>query len=609
MTTHKTAPQTNDLQQIKKYWQVALRIGKRFCQTWMAKLLIVWLVSFMTLMSSLLSQVVQNNNFVEIYPDELIAPTVMHTVTALIIALLLFRMWCLRTMAAKMFSATVLSLFMLGYDTKMMAMSSFVRAVAPWLTPKDSLAVLSLAYLILLIALSVCLGVVCDILIRKFKRVDGRDVALGVFVLVAYLFVVPAFSFVQILPTMIEQSNVQAAEFDSPSSEADASKPDIYYIVMDRYTSNSVLQEQFGFDNSDFTNYLRDNDFIVNDEAKSNYPYTSFSIASTMTADYTDKFVAPFKNGKVQSKALYHNLTQQSLVVKAIKKAGYKYYNIGSTYASTYRAPLADRDYLSLYTVNVFGIEKKLRGLAGAVFAESPYYRFAQLNAWPLTLVGYDPIGYISKQYSNLEYLASAEEPGGRFIFMHMLSPHDPYYFNADGSLSTRTGSDNIGKTIKDKYIGQLQYVNSQLRGIVDSIQERSAGQAVIIINSDEGPYPQEVNTTARKHALETLGVGGAPVKLDDMRDWPDDWLKMKFGILQAVHIPAATEEDLAQLSSVNVFRIVLNRYFGYQLDYLPSCNYGLVTGSKDEYNYADITERLQGSTSTYCQSGQSLRD
>lgn len=602
-----TVPPKSDLQQIKDYWRSAVHGFNAFRRARWGGLVVLWAMSYAVLMSSFFTSVTQNNNFVEIYPEEMVIPAIMHVVTALVIALVLFRIRCLRTLAAKMISAVVLSLMMLNFDGNLLAVTNLMRAFTPGLTEQDPLTVPGLVYLLLLVAMSVCLGALCDKCIRRQRIVSSRDVALGMVALVGYLFVVPTFALLQVLPAMVRESDVSAAEFATPTRPANTDKPDIYYIVLDRYASGSVLKQQFNYDNSVFTEFLRSNNYTVNDTAKSSYPYTALSISSTMVANYTNQLVEPFKNDRVQSKSLYHSLTQQSPVVKAIKKAGYKYYNIGSTYGATYKAPLADREYMTQYILTVFGAEKKLRGIAASTFAKSPYFRFAQMNMWPFRLVGYTDTGYSSKQLSSLEYLTAGEPPGGRFITVHMLMPHEPFFFNADGSLSASPTTDNVGKPIKDKYIGQLQYTNSQIQPIIEQIQKQSDGEAVVILSSDEGPYPQVLNDTVRKTALETIGLSGAGVKLDDMRDWPDDWLNMKFGILQAVHIPNATEQDLQQLSSINVFRIVLNRYFGYDLPYLPNCSYGLISGSKDEYLYADITERLQGGTNAVCQSRQSL--
>jgi hypothetical protein len=138
---------------------------------------------------------------------------------------------------------------------------------------------------------------------------------------------------------------------------------------------------------------------------------------------------------------------------------------------------------------------------------------------------------------------------------------------------------------------------------IIDKVLQNTNGQAIIIINSDEGPYPQDLNSTSAVAAAKPNFLN-----VSDMSDWPVDWLKMKFSILQAVHMPQADKKDLQYLSSVNLFRIVLNSYFDYGLEYLPDCNFGMYRGDKFEYNYKNISEKVNGNTNPVCNRFQSIK-
>ncbi len=60
---------------------------------------------------------------------------------------------------------------------------------------------------------------------------------------------------------------------------------------MDAYTSNGVLKEYFDFDNSAFTDYLKEKGFYVADKAISNYGQTVLSIPSALNMSYLDSIV------------------------------------------------------------------------------------------------------------------------------------------------------------------------------------------------------------------------------------------------------------------------------------------------------------------------------
>jgi hypothetical protein len=85
------------------------------------------------------------------------------------------------------------------------------------------------------------------------------------------------------------------------ASAAAKSKPDVFYIVLDRYASQDVLRDQFDFDNSGFTKFLDDRGFYTNPSAHNNYPYTTMSIASTMQADYLNDIVTRFSGAPLQT--------------------------------------------------------------------------------------------------------------------------------------------------------------------------------------------------------------------------------------------------------------------------------------------------------------------
>lgn len=574
------------------------------------RFLVIWLVAYMVLLSFFFKTVLSGFNYIEIFPHELILPAVMYAVTALIITVTIYWLPWLHSFVVKLVAALVLILLLVGYDSNLQAMATFIKAFFPGITENDSLAAVSVVYMLLLFVLANLIGVGYERLAKRFKHIKSHDVQLGIFVLVAFLFVVPAVSLAAKLPTIYRESTTQAPKLAAPVAEPSSeNKPDIYYIVLDRYTNASVLQKQFSFDNTPFTDFLTNNGFHVNNAANSNYPYTTMSLASTLNGQYTNELVNPFKDKATQSRTLYHNLIQQSSMVKALQQAGYTYHSVGSSYGATYKAPLTAHDYMRKHhLLSIFGKNKSLRGIEAVEFMKSPYYRFAQIanvSWWPLKISDNNHVSDISDQLSTLDQLAN-QPPGGRFIFAHILVPHDPFYFNADGSLATNPGLDSIGKPVKQKYVGQVEFINTQIQELVTTIQQQTGGTAAILLNADEGPYPQFLNDTIKNRQLLNNLNADAVLKTTDMRDWPEDWLKMKFGILQAVHIPRATPEDLAELSSVNLLRIILNRYAGFTVDYLPSCQLGLTKGNQHEYNYVTITNRFTTEPNPYCQQLQS---
>lgn len=574
------------------------------------RFLVLWLAAYLVLMSAFFRFLLKDVNSIELFPSELVFPSLMHATTALIIAFIAYFSSWIKLFSSKLILTLVLTLSFFGYQANYTAISGLIKTIVPGISEGDGVTTTSIIYLAFLLSLATLISYIYDRNVRKAINIKTSDVSLGVFILIGFIFISPAVTFMRKLPTLVQQTQVQASDLGNVDSTANKDKPDIYYIVFDRYTNAETLKQQFNYDNSEFIKSLTDKGYTTNNDAYSNYPYTTMSISSTINAQYTKDLVSQFVDKDTQSLALYHNTIRESSVIKALKNAGYQYHSIGSTYGASDKAPLADVDYMSESKLNIFGKKKQLRGVESIEFKKSPYYNFARypISKWfPIKFSELDSIEYIQSQFKTLDTLAESEQQGGRVIFTHILNPHDPFYFNEDGSYSTNTGVDNVGKPIKDKYVGQVKFINSQIQTTLEKIDEHSGGNAVVILNSDEGPYPQILNKTfSNPNSADIMAKPGTSNPID-MRTWSDDWLEMKFGILQSVHIPKATASDLDNLSSVNLFRIVLNRYAGYDLDYLPECHFGLIKGGEQEYLYANISNRFVSKPNAECNKYQTV--
>ena len=102
----------------------------------------------------------------------------------------------------------------------------------------------------------------------------------------------------------------------------------------------------------------------------------------------------------------------------------------------------------------------------------------------------------------------------------------------------------------------------------------------IIVVAADEGPYPK--------------GYGGDQGTFD----WataPDEALLIKYGILQAFHLPDDLPAEPAvpqTISPVNTFRLLFDRLFGMDLPLLPDREYT----SRDwphAFDLTDVTDRL----------------
>lgn len=570
----------------------------------LARLCVLLALSWMVLSAYFFSGVLTPGNITEVFPRELAFPLLLHALSALLVAGVMYAMPRPRTFGPKAVAVVIATLFLADYDSRLAGIAPVLKQFIPVL-PADPMPILSLFMLAVLFAIGIGAGWLLERLQGKYSSATSANVLGLACALVLSLFVGQAMSLLSVSSSMhAESSHTPTAELTQAKAmqpTTPASKPDIYYIVLDRYTNNTVLKEQFGFDNSPFLDGLRTQGFSVDDQALSSYPYTAPSIASTLNMSYHNDDTKGFTGNKVQSATLFNNMIEQSQVVKLLKGNGYRYHSIGSVYGMSYNAPLADVDYACTRSIRFFSTAKCLHGVEATQFQKSIFYRFANVpvKGWPLHYAETDELQHIRNQLTTLHSLATSPQQGGRFIFAHVLVPHDPFYFQADGSLSPYPQVDQQGMPVKAKYVNQVAFINTQVSQLISEIKQNSKDSAVIMLVSDEGPYPSAMDQTP----LQPIGWDGIGDIVDssDMTKWTPQELRMKFGILEAYHIPAATGEDLQHITPPNAFRVVLDRYFGYSYPQLPACQFGLPDGRTSAYKFKDITSLIAGTANKAC--------
>ena len=382
----------------------------------------------------------------------------------------------------------------------------------------------------------------------------------------------------------------QSSNFQQNQSHITA-KPNIYYLVFDRYGNTSTLKDVYGYDNTTTLNFLRNQGFTNREDALSNYPFTMQSISSTLRMDYhTDlgKIFGSTAKNPYQGAFVYRQFLSNPPVAKVLKQNGYQYNMLSSWWDFTRSSQSADTELSQSFRLRAFGktfwmtdYQRDIinRGALGPILRKG-------LTLGHTTIFKYDldrnPSQNLAAQIQSLQKIAAgADQAKPQFTFAHILAPHDPYVFMPDGSATTydqnRTDNDIDEFT---KYKNQLQYTNSELQKIVTYIREHDP-QAVVIIQADEGPYPKDFRgaiTPSRYYTPLSLSTEG---------------MQHKFGALASYYLPGVSSEETAKIDShVNVFRFVLSHYLGYDLPNLPDCHYAV--GNKfNLYNFTDVSDKI----------------
>lgn len=486
-----------------------------------------------------------------------------------------------------------------SYDVRFVTFEPVLKALVPLQELSDPLY--SLIFILVIFAFSYWLSTTLSRLVVK-KHWNAKNILVAAFIAITVSFSLEAAPTVHNLIVAWPQFFYQPPKLAAASASAKtAAKPDIYYIIMDRYASPEILKKQFGYDNADFLKYLSDNSFYVPTDSHQNYPYTAQSVASTMNLNYNSDMIQKFGSSSVQTTIPYNQTIRNSAVAGYLKSIGYQYTLVGNWYETSNISPLANQTYQVEGLLTVFNHIYTIDNFAKNELLNGVYWRFLQpgVAAGKYKLADYQNAGGDQMTIEQIRSLKTItlEPAGGRFIFAHILVPHDPYYFNADGSFSTNSEGNNFGIPIKQKYLNQVKFINSQMQIILDQIKQASHGQATVVLQSDEGPYPLDLNDENFDHD----NVQGE-LASGNMLQWSETDLKIKFGNFAAYYVPNATPEALiAGGNTVNAFRLVLNTLFDEKLPYLTNCYYAYPNGRAQPFLYQNINLKLTGEPNSAC--------
>lgn len=379
----------------------------------------------------------------------------------------------------------------------------------------------------------------------------------------------------------------------SKSSSNSSNKPDVYYLLFDRYTSAEVLRNNFNYDNSDMIDTLRSKGFVTRDRAYSNYPFTAPSASSTMAMNYLTDFKNKFNdNRKWKSLFPYRSILNNPPIAQVLKQNGYSYNQISSWWDFTRLGIKSDTNPAISFRFQVLGEKFYLSDLQRDILHKSilsPWFKKG-ITVGDKKIIKYDldrnPQENFDAQISSLKAVADiSDRSQPQYTFAHILAPHPPYVFDADGKWPAYDGEANDnGADEKVKYTNELTYINRRIKQLIEHIQQKSP-QAVIILQADEGPYPKQFRgEITSKHYY-------------DPNNLPLPEMKQKFGILASYYMPGLSADQTDTLnSSVNSMRFVLNNYLGYDLPMLPDCQFA--TGNKfNLYNYQLVNNKLRDSS------------
>jgi hypothetical protein len=428
-----------------------------------------------------------------------------------------------------------------------------------------SLLVLSFLYLWSVFVVVILVTLISLLLIKIFlKRVGYADThlvlnAISIAVVGYYLF-----SFITLTinePWASAPVTIQSINGLPAAVPSQADTPDIYYIILDGYGGEDMLQTIHGFDNSIFTDALEQRGFVVVSDSQSNYARTLLSLSSSLNMQYLNTMSSAMGDSNLWWPVA--GAVQHSEVRRILESWGYKtiFFANNSDYSN-----IRDGDFYEA----PFPIQLDI--FDGLFLHQTNLDLLARIDQLGIADLSYDTHRrIILHAFERLPQAATREGP--KYIFAHIIAPHPPYVFDRAGNsldpVYPFTLADQMTLDIAESragYIEQLLFINQQVLQTIDSILANSESPPIIIIQGDHGPGT-----------------------LSDYNSLENSCLYERYSILNAYYLPHVEKSSIPMdLSPVNSFRFIFNAYFNGDLELLPNRQYFSI--SDHLYDFTEVT-------------------
>ena len=336
----------------------------------------------------------------------------------------------------------------------------------------------------------------------------------------------------------------------------DLELPDLYYLVLDAYTSERVLSESIGIDNSNFIEGLRESGFYIADCSQANYAQTELSLAATLNLSYLDELV----DEGDQNRSQLWPLIRHSALRGALERLGYEVVAYETGY---YWSEWEDADqYLAPDDEFIQGMSAFEATLLRSTFAWALIDALPQLPAFLVRDLDRSADAHRERLIYVFDSLSDMPEVDGpKFVFAHIVSPHRPFVFDAQGNPTnddydwsySQLGIDDY----REGYRQQIIHLNNEVEAILEQILSESETPPLIVIQGDHGP--EEGSSADRLSILNAIYLQG--------RDVVDAY---------------------SSITPINTFRLILREVFGADIPLLDDESYYSTYGQPFQYSVVE---------------------
>lgn len=351
--------------------------------------------------------------------------------------------------------------------------------------------------------------------------------------------------------------------------------PDVYLIILDKYSSGQWMSYTYGVDQSAFEDSLRALAFVVPRAARSNYAHTQLSLASFLNWRYLDP-VIDGKGGPPWGRT--RELITKARTWEAFREKGYRIFTFPTWYGAITEVDKVD-------VMMRWGGTRETR-LAETWWINSPLAPLLGRECLPPACLGSNttpyPIETLTEIDWKLQMLTQLPDSAGPvFAFLHLLVPHEPYLFDENCTpvdpwwphADQGESFDVVGRA----YAAQVRCFAPRVLRTMRAIIARSKVPPVILIQGDHG------------HArMFTNLLRGFTLTRDEMTR---DQIGERHGVFAAYRFPGADSVVTDEISLVNVMPLVARALWRLPYQRLPDRSY--FSSYQDAFRFTEIPARL----------------
>ncbi len=329
-------------------------------------------------------------------------------------------------------------------------------------------------------------------------------------------------------------------EFQKYGAVADSLKPDIYFIIFDEMASSYSLKKYLGKENDMLDQALYQEGFFIIKKSRSNYNQTVFSMSSILNMEYIPENGIPVKEDLISNMSCVKSISRNSMlaILKDQKYTISQYHpfnQLQKEYApvpglkeiiechffyKTLPGRIRRDIFWNVYQFNLFNIQQNLND-----------YK------WDQNTQRKREINDVTRFIKN----SCSKKGNPKFVYGHYILPHSPYSFNRNGEILPSNTNNPLEKNSDPRggYYEQVLYSNNIINDLVTHIKRKNRKNTIIMIMGDHG-YRDD---------LGVIDISGS------------------YYNLSAIYFPDQNYESIHDsLSAVNIFRVVLNKYFNTKL-------------------------------------------